>query len=137
MLDKKRVHLYKKKREGREGDPTHGIHAWRLETRILLFCILVDLYFPGERSPSTDLLSVQSFLIFESPLEVVSKVVLMALGDSVMEWFNKPIVQQFLLNEIPSQADILMHKLNVMFPSSSPELRSMLPPKPLMSSKWF
>ncbi|KAH0898218.1 hypothetical protein HID58_047786, partial [Brassica napus] len=53
------------------------------------------------------------------------------------DWFNKLIVQQFLLNTIPSRADILMHKLNVMFPSSALELRSMLPPKPLMSSKSF
>ena len=54
-----------------------------------------------------------------------------------MEWLNKPIVQQFLLNEILSRADILMHKLNVMFPSSAPKARSMLPLKPLMSSKSF
>jgi hypothetical protein len=53
----------------------------------------------------------------------VSKVVLRAPGDSVLEWFKKPIVQQFLLNEIPSKADVLMHRLNVMFPSSAPEVR--------------
>ncbi|KAH0852812.1 hypothetical protein HID58_093718, partial [Brassica napus] len=38
---------------------------------------------------------------------------------------------------ILSRADILMHKLNVMFPSSAPKARSMLPLKPLMSSKSF
>ena len=70
----------------------------------------------------------------ESPFEV-SKVVLRAPGDSVMEWFKKPIVQQFLINEIPSRADILMHKLNILFPSSAPEIRSLSPPKPLISGK--
>ncbi|XP_068655904.1 pentatricopeptide repeat-containing protein At1g79490, mitochondrial [Aristolochia californica] len=66
----------------------------------------------------------------ESPFEV-SKVVLRSPGDSVLEWFKKPIVQQFLLNEVPSRSDILMHKLNVLFPSSAPEARSFSPPKPL------
>ncbi|ONK60822.1 uncharacterized protein A4U43_C08F23060 [Asparagus officinalis] len=70
----------------------------------------------------------------ESPFEV-SKVVLRAPGDSVLEWFKKPIVQQFLLNEIPSKSDVLMHKLNVMFPSSAPEVRSLSPPKPPSLSK--
>jgi hypothetical protein len=70
----------------------------------------------------------------ESPFEV-SKVVLRAPGDSVMEWFKKPIVQQFLLNEIPSRADILMHRLNILFPTSAPEIRSLSPPKPLISAK--
>lgn len=68
----------------------------------------------------------------ESPFEV-SKVVLRAPGDSVLEWFKKPIVQQFLLNEIPSKADVLMHKLNVLFPSSAPEVRSLSPSKPFLS----
>ncbi|PKA56071.1 Pentatricopeptide repeat-containing protein [Apostasia shenzhenica] len=68
----------------------------------------------------------------ESPFEV-SKVVLRAPGDSVLEWFKKPIVQQFLLNEIPTKADVLMHKLNVLFPSSAPEVRSLSPTKPLLS----
>lgn len=70
----------------------------------------------------------------ESPFEV-SKVVLRVPGDAAMEWFKKPIVQQFLLNEIPSRADILMHKLNMLFPSSAPEIRSLSPPKPLISGK--
>lgn len=61
--------------------------------------------------------------------------VLRAPGDSVMEWFKKPIVQQFLLNEIPSRADILMHRLNILFPTSAPEIRSLSPPKPLISAK--
>ncbi|KAK1325033.1 Pentatricopeptide repeat-containing protein [Acorus calamus] len=65
----------------------------------------------------------------DSPFEV-SKVVLRSPGDSVLEWFKKPIVQQFLLNEIPSRGDVLMHKLNVLFPSSVPEVRSLYPPKP-------
>jgi hypothetical protein len=52
-----------------------------------------------------------------------------------MEWFKKPIVQQFLLNEIPSRADILMHKLNILFPNSAPEIRSLSPPKPLIAGR--
>ncbi|KAG0492554.1 hypothetical protein HPP92_005952 [Vanilla planifolia] len=68
----------------------------------------------------------------ESPFEV-SKVVLRAPGDLVLDWFKKPIVQQFLLNEIPSKSDVLMHKLNVMFPSSAPEVRSRTTPKLLLS----
>ncbi|VFQ78278.1 unnamed protein product [Cuscuta campestris] len=71
----------------------------------------------------------------ESPFEV-SKVVLRAPGDTVLEWFKKPIVQQFLLNEIPSRADILMHKLNILFPSSAPEIRSVSPPRPLLPGKY-
>ncbi|KAH7679046.1 Smr domain-containing protein [Dioscorea alata] len=70
----------------------------------------------------------------ESPFEV-SKVVLRAPGDSVLEWFKKPIVQQFLLNDIPSRADVLMHKLNVLFPSSAPDVRSLSPVKPLAMSR--
>ncbi|XP_038980445.1 pentatricopeptide repeat-containing protein At1g79490, mitochondrial isoform X2 [Phoenix dactylifera] len=70
----------------------------------------------------------------ESPFEV-SKVVLRAPGDSVLEWFKKPIVQQFLLNEIPSKADVLMHKLNVLFPCSVPEARSLSPSKALAMSR--
>lgn len=68
----------------------------------------------------------------ESPFEV-SKVVLRAPGDSVLEWFKKPIVHQFLLNEIPSKTDVLMHKLNVLFPSSAPEVRSLSRPMSLLS----
>jgi hypothetical protein len=66
----------------------------------------------------------------ESPFEV-SKVVLQAPGDSVLEWFKQPIVQQFLLNEIPSKVDVLMHRLNMMFPSSAPEVRSLSLPRSL------
>jgi len=51
-----------------------------------------------------------------------------------MVWFKKPIVQQFLLNEIPSRTDILMHKLNILFPTSAPEIRSSTPPKSLISA---
>jgi hypothetical protein len=66
----------------------------------------------------------------ESPFEV-SKVVLQAPGDSVLEWFKQPIVQQFLLNEIPSKVDVLMHRFNMMFPSSAPEVRSLSLPRSL------
>ena len=59
----------------------------------------------------------------EPPFEV-GKVVLRASGDSVLEWFKKPIVQQFLVNEVPSKADVLLHRLDVLFPSSAPEIRS-------------
>ncbi|KAJ3693511.1 hypothetical protein LUZ60_008991 [Juncus effusus] len=59
----------------------------------------------------------------ESPFEI-SKVVLRGNGEEVLEWFKKPIVQQFLLNEIPSKGDVLMHRLNVVFPCSAPDLRA-------------
>jgi hypothetical protein len=70
----------------------------------------------------------QVLSLLESPFEV-SKVVLLAPGDSVLEWFKKPIVQQFLLNEIPSKADVLIHRLNMMFPSSAPEVRYLSLPR--------
>ncbi|CDY22278.1 BnaC02g25820D [Brassica napus] len=114
-----------------------GSHSPRVqETNALLRCSLprrIKLV----TGPTLKIVIPQMLSSVDSPLEAVSKVVLLAPGDSVMEWFNKLIVQQFLLNTIPSRADILMHKLNVMFPSSALELRSMLPPKPLMSSKSF
>ncbi|XP_078436778.1 pentatricopeptide repeat (PPR) superfamily protein [Wolffia australiana] len=59
----------------------------------------------------------------EPPFEV-GKVVLRASGDTVLDWFKKPIVQQFLVNELPSKADLVLHRLDVLFPSSAPELRS-------------
>ncbi|CAL5386081.1 unnamed protein product [Camellia sinensis] len=73
--------------------------------------------------PTLKIMVAQMLNSVESPFEV-SKVVLRAPRNSVLEWFKKPIVQQFLLNEIPSRADILMHKLNTLFPSSAPEIRS-------------
>ncbi|EHA8588097.1 hypothetical protein COCNU_scaffold004112G000020 [Cocos nucifera] len=83
--------------------------------------------------PTLKMVVAQMLESVGSPFEV-SKVVLRAPGDSVLEWFKKLIVQQFLLNEIPSKADVLMHKLNVLFPSSGPEVRSLSPPKsPAMS----
>lgn len=78
--------------------------------------------------PTLKIVIAQILSSVESPFEV-SKVVLRAPGDSVLEWFKKPIVQQFLLNEIPSRGDLLMHKLNTLFPSSAPEIRSLSPPK--------
>ncbi|KAL9365070.1 hypothetical protein Peur_042943 [Populus x canadensis] len=54
--------------------------------------------------------------------------------ESLFEVSKKPIVQQFLLNEIPSRTDILMHKLNILFPTSAPEIRSSTPPKSLISA---
>ncbi|KAF3451858.1 hypothetical protein FNV43_RR07954 [Rhamnella rubrinervis] len=56
-------------------------------------------------------------------------------GDAIMEWFKKPIVQLFLLNEMSSRADVLMHKLNTLFPSSAPKIRSLSPPKPLITGR--
>ncbi|KAM1234783.1 hypothetical protein ACFX2J_004327 [Malus domestica] len=84
--------------------------------------------------PTLKIVVAQILNLVESPFEV-SKVVLRAPGDAVMEWFKKPFVQQFLLNEIPSRSDILMHKLSTLFPSSAPELRSLAPPKMLMPRK--
>ncbi|GKU96544.1 hypothetical protein SLEP1_g9768 [Rubroshorea leprosula] len=76
--------------------------------------------------PTLKIVVAQRLNSVESPFEV-SKIVLRATGDSVMEWFKKPIVQQLLLNEIPSRTDILMHKLNILFPSFAPEVRSFVP----------
>ncbi|CAG7903257.1 unnamed protein product [Brassica rapa] len=111
----------------------HTLHRFR---KRMLYYGVVPRRIKLVTGPTLKIVIAQMLSSVESPFEV-SKVVLRAPGDSVMEWFKKPIVQQFLLNEIPSRADILMHKLNVMFPSSAPELRSMFPPKPIMSSKSF
>ncbi|CAH8356243.1 unnamed protein product [Eruca vesicaria subsp. sativa] len=111
----------------------HTLHRFR---KRMLYYGVVPRRIKLVTGPTLKIVIAQMLSSVESPFEV-SKVVLRAPGDSVMEWFKKPIVQQFLLNEIPSRADILMHKLNVMFPSSAPELRSLSPPKPIMSSKSF
>ncbi|XP_028759261.1 pentatricopeptide repeat-containing protein At1g79490, mitochondrial-like [Neltuma alba] len=109
----------------------HTLHRFR---KRMLYYGIVPRRIKLVTGPTLKIVVAQMLSSVESPFEV-SKVVLRAPGDSVMEWFKKPIVQQFLLNEIPSRADILLHKLNILFPSSAPEVRSLSPPKPLMSSK--
>uniref|UniRef100_A0A6N2LR30 Uncharacterized protein n=1 Tax=Salix viminalis TaxID=40686 RepID=A0A6N2LR30_SALVM len=69
------------------------------------------------------------------PIEV-SKVVLTSKGP----WgFSYGVVREtncseFLLNEIPSRADILMHRLNILIPTSASEIRSLTTPKSLISA---
>lgn len=109
----------------------HTLHRFR---KRMLYYGVVPRRIKLVTGPTLKIVVAQMLSSVSSPFEV-SKVVLRAPGDSVMEWFKKPIVQQFLLNEIPSRADILMHKLNVLFPSSAPEIRSLSPPKPLMAAK--
>ncbi|GAV70221.1 PPR domain-containing protein/PPR_1 domain-containing protein/PPR_2 domain-containing protein [Cephalotus follicularis] len=109
----------------------HTLHRFR---KRMLYYGVVPRRIKLVTGPTLKIVVAQMLSSVESPFEV-SKVVLRAPGDSVMEWFKKPIVQQFLLNEIPSRADILMHKLNILFPSSAPEIRSLAPPKPLSSGK--
>ncbi|KAG4126937.1 hypothetical protein ERO13_D10G186900v2 [Gossypium hirsutum] len=109
----------------------HTLHRFR---KRMLYYGVVPRRIKLVTGPTLKIVVAQMLSSVESPFEV-SKVVLRATGDSVMEWFKKPIVQQFLLNEIPSRADILMHKLNILFPSSAPEIRSLTPPKPLIAGK--
>ncbi|KAM7252337.1 hypothetical protein ACFE04_024220 [Oxalis oulophora] len=109
----------------------HTLHRFR---KRMLYYGVVPRRIKLVTGPTLKIVVAQMLSSVESPFEV-SKVVLRAPGDSVMEWFKKPIVQQFLLNDIPSRADILMHKLNILFPSSCPEIRSLTPPKPLMSAR--
>ncbi|KAK4753102.1 hypothetical protein SAY87_021900 [Trapa incisa] len=111
----------------------HTLHRFR---KRMLYYGVIPRRIKLVTGPTLKIVVAQMLSSVESPFEV-SKVVLRAPGDSVMQWFKKPIVQQFLLNEIPSRADILMHKLNILFPSSAPEIRSLSPPKPLMSSRSF
>ncbi|KAK3211802.1 hypothetical protein Dsin_016508 [Dipteronia sinensis] len=106
----------------------HTLHRFR---KRMLYYGVVPRRIKLVTGPTLKIVVAQMLSSVESPFEV-SKVVLRAPGDSIMEWFKKPVVQQFLLNEIPSRADILMHKLNILFPSSAPEIRSLAPPKPLM-----
>ncbi|XVE91006.1 hypothetical protein DITRI_Ditri20bG0121200 [Diplodiscus trichospermus] len=109
----------------------HTLHRFR---KRMLYYGVIPRRIKLVTGPTLKIVIAQVLSSVESPFEV-SKVVLRATGDSVMEWFKKPIVQQFLLNEIPSRADILMHKLNILFPSSAPEIRSLSPPKPLIAGK--
>lgn len=111
----------------------HTLHRFR---KRMLYYGVIPRRIKLVTGPTLKIVVAQMLSSVESPFEV-SKVVLRAPGDSVMQWFKKPIVQQFLLNEIPSRANILMHKLNILFPSSAPEIRSLSPPKPLMSGKAF
>ncbi|GJN26478.1 hypothetical protein PR202_gb14410 [Eleusine coracana subsp. coracana] len=105
----------------------HTLHRFR---KRMLYYGVVPRRIKLVTGPTLKLVVAQVLSSLESPFEV-SKVVLRAPGDSVLEWFKKPIVQQFLLNEIPSKADVLMHRLNVMFPSSAPEVRSLSLPRSL------
>ncbi|XP_010265649.1 PREDICTED: pentatricopeptide repeat-containing protein At1g79490, mitochondrial [Nelumbo nucifera] len=109
----------------------HTLHRFR---KRMLYYGVVPRRIKLVTGPTLKIVIAQMLSSVESPFEV-SKVVLRSPGDSVLEWFKKPIVQQFLLNEIPSRADILMHKLNTLFPSSAPEVRSLSPPKPLVMGK--
>ncbi|GAB2219632.1 hypothetical protein Droror1_Dr00007269 [Drosera rotundifolia] len=109
----------------------HTLHRFR---KRMLYYGVVPRRMKLVTGPTLKIVIAQMLSSVDSPFEV-SKVVLRAPGESVLEWFKKPIVRQFLLNEIPSRADILMHKLNIIFPSSAPEIRSLPPPKPLAGMK--
>ncbi|XP_075644263.1 pentatricopeptide repeat-containing protein At1g79490, mitochondrial-like [Castanea sativa] len=109
----------------------HTLHRFR---KRMLYYGAVPRRIKLVTGPTLKIVVAQMLSSVESPFEV-SKVVLRAPGDSVMKWFKKPIVQQFLLNEIPSRSDILLHKLNTLFPSSAPEIRSLSPPKPLIARR--
>ncbi|KAK4344459.1 hypothetical protein RND71_034635 [Anisodus tanguticus] len=109
----------------------HTLHRFR---KRMLYYGVVPRRIKLVTGPTLKIVVAQMLSSVESPFEV-SKVVLRAPGDAVLDWFKKPIVQQFLLNEIPSRADILMHKLNILFPTSAPEIRSLSPPKPLVAGK--
>ncbi|WCJ42228.1 Pentatricopeptide repeat (PPR) superfamily protein [Euphorbia peplus] len=109
----------------------HTLHRFR---KRMLYYGVIPRRIKLVTGPTLKIVVAQMLSSVESPFEV-SKVVLRAPGETVMEWFKKPIVQQFLLNEIPSRGDILMHKLNILFPSSAPEIRSLAPPKPLISGR--
>ncbi|CAN4078042.1 unnamed protein product [Withania somnifera] len=109
----------------------HTLHRFR---KRMLYYGVVPRRIKLVTGPTLKIVVAQMLSSVESPFEV-SKVVLRAPGDAVLDWFKKPIVQQFLLNEIPSRADILMHKLNILFPTSAPEIRSLYPPKPIIAGK--
>ncbi|KAK9142869.1 hypothetical protein Syun_012269 [Stephania yunnanensis] len=109
----------------------HTLHRFR---KRMLYYGVVPRRIKLVTGPTLKIVIAQVLSSVQSPFEV-SKVVLRAPGDSVLEWFKKPIVQQFLLNEIPSRSNILMHKLDTLFPSSAPEVRSLSPPKPLVGGK--
>ncbi|MCO5579569.1 hypothetical protein L7F22_033426 [Adiantum nelumboides] len=42
-------------------------------------------------------------------------------GTYVAQWFTKPIVEKFLENELPSREEIIMQKINMLFPRPKPE----------------
>ncbi|PON44212.1 Smr domain containing protein [Parasponia andersonii] len=109
----------------------HTLHRFR---KRMLYYGVIPRRIKLVTGPTLKIVIAQMLSSVDSPFEV-SKVVLRAPGDSIMEWFKKPIVQQFLLNEIPSKSDVLMHKLNILFPSSAPEIRSLSLPKPLIGGK--
>jgi pentatricopeptide repeat protein len=104
----------------------HTLHRFR---KRMLYYGVVPRRIKLVTGPTLKMVVAEVLESIESPFEV-SKVVLRAPGDAVMEWFKKPIIQHFLLNETPSKGDVLMHRLNMLFPSSAPELRSLSPPKP-------
>ncbi|KAF6139608.1 hypothetical protein GIB67_037559 [Kingdonia uniflora] len=109
----------------------HTLHRFR---KRMLYYGVVPRRIKLVTGPTLKIVIAQILSSVESPFEV-GKVVLRAPGNLVLEWFKKPIVQQFLLNEIPSRSDLLMHKLNTIFPSSAPEIRSLSPPKPLVMQR--
>ncbi|EPS63181.1 hypothetical protein M569_11602, partial [Genlisea aurea] len=109
----------------------HTLHRFR---KRMLYYGVVPRRVKLVTGPTLRVVAARMLGSMESPFEV-SGVVLRATGDAVMEWFGKPMVQQFLLNEIPSRSEILMHKLNVEFPCSAPEVRSLAPPKPLIGRR--
>nr|GEW29662.1 pentatricopeptide repeat-containing protein At1g79490, mitochondrial [Tanacetum cinerariifolium] len=88
-------------------DYESGEGAARFRKRMLYYGV-VPRRIKLVTGPTLKIVIAQMLSSVESPFEV-SKVVLRAPGDSVSEWFKKPIVQQFLLNEMPSRSDILMH----------------------------
>ncbi|KAH7365558.1 hypothetical protein KP509_18G034800 [Ceratopteris richardii] len=42
-------------------------------------------------------------------------------GSYVAHWFSKPLVEKFLENELPSRDEIIMQKINLLFPRPKPE----------------
>ncbi|KAF3325748.1 pentatricopeptide repeat-containing protein [Carex littledalei] len=110
----------------------HTLHRFR---KRMLYYGVVPRRIKLVTGPTLKMVVAQVLESLKSPFEV-NKVVLRAPGDAVLEWFKKPIVQQFLLNEIPSKGDVLMHRLNVLFPSSAPGLRSLSPPKPFSKGRY-
>ncbi|KMZ71780.1 Pentatricopeptide repeat-containing protein, mitochondrial [Zostera marina] len=109
----------------------HTLHRFR---KRMLYYGVVPRRIKLVTGSTLRLVVARALAAVESPFEV-SKVVLRAPGDSVLEWFKKPIVQQFLLNDIPSKSDVLMHRLDVMFPSSTAERRSLSPVKSFAGSR--
>ncbi|CAA6658144.1 unnamed protein product [Spirodela intermedia] len=109
----------------------HTLHRFR---KRMLYYGVVPRRIKLVTGPSLRMAVAATLAALESPFEV-GRVVLRAPGELVLDWFKRPIVQQFLVNEIPSKADVLLHRLDVLFPSSSPEIRSTIsPPKKRPSS---